>query len=37
MADLETAKKAVFYAPVGTMGRIFMDIESQAFNMGEQG
>jgi len=36
-ADLETAKKAVFYAPVGTMGRIFMDIESQAFNMGEQG
>ncbi len=32
-ADLEAAKTAVFYAPVGTMGRIFMDIESQAFSM----
>ena len=32
-ADLEAAKSAVFYAPVGTMGRIFMDIESQAFSM----
>ena len=31
--DLEAAKTAVFYAPVGTMGRIFMDIESQAFSM----
>jgi TorA maturation chaperone TorD len=34
-ADLEAAKSAVFYAPVGTIGRIFMDIESQAFDMGE--
>ncbi|MGB0756514.1 MAG: TorD/DmsD family molecular chaperone, partial [Candidatus Puniceispirillaceae bacterium] len=32
-SDLEAAKTAVFYAPVGTMGRIFMDIESQAFSM----
>ena len=32
-ADLEAAKSAVFYAPVGTIGRIFMDIESQAFSM----
>ena len=34
-ADLEAAKSAVFYAPVGTIGSIFMDIESQAFDMGE--
>jgi TorA maturation chaperone TorD len=34
-ADLEAAKSAVFYAPVGTIGRIFMVIESQAFDMGE--
>jgi len=34
-ADLEAAKSAVFYAPVGTIGRIFMDIESQAFDMSE--
>ena len=32
-ADLEVAKTAVFYAPVGSMGRIFLDIESQAFDM----
>ncbi len=32
-ADLEVAKSAVFYAPVGSMGRIFLDIESQAFDM----
>ena len=36
-ADLEAAKSAVFYAPVGTIGRIFMDIESQAFNMDAKG
>lgn len=36
-ADLEAAKSAVFYAPVGTIGRIFMDIESAAFDMGESG
>ncbi|WP_093359369.1 TorD/DmsD family molecular chaperone [Tropicimonas isoalkanivorans] len=33
-ADLEGAKNAVFYAPVGTVGRVFMDIEAEAFRMG---
>lgn len=32
-ADLETAKFARFYRPVGTIGRIFMEIEAQAFAM----
>ena len=32
-ADLEAAKSSVFYAPVGTAGRAFMDIETQAFRM----
>jgi TorA maturation chaperone TorD len=32
-ADLETAKAADFYAPVGVIGRIFMEIESTAFEM----
>lgn len=32
-ADLEAAKNAVFYAPVGTTGRAFMDIETEAFRM----
>jgi TorA maturation chaperone TorD/DNA-binding transcriptional regulator YdaS (Cro superfamily) len=32
-ADLETAKFARFYRPVGTIGRIFMEIESEAFAM----
>jgi TorA maturation chaperone TorD len=32
-ADLETAKAADFYAPVGAIGRIFMEIESTAFEM----
>jgi hypothetical protein len=27
----------VFYAPVGTVGKAFMDIESQAFDMGVSG
>lgn len=36
-SDLEAAKSAVFYAPVGSIGRIFVDIESEAFNMGGQG
>jgi TorA maturation chaperone TorD len=30
-ADLEAAKAAVFYRPVGTIGRLFIDIETQAF------
>ena len=33
MQDIEAAKAAVFYAPVGTIGRAFMDIESEAFDM----
>jgi len=32
-ADLETAEKAAFYRPVGTIGRLFVEIESQAFRM----
>lgn len=31
--DLEAAKSAAFYMPVGTIGRMFMAIESQAFDM----
>jgi TorA maturation chaperone TorD len=30
-ADLEAARGAQFYRPVGTIGRIFVDIETQAF------
>jgi TorA maturation chaperone TorD len=37
MQDIEAAKSAVCYAPVGTIGRAFMDIESAAFDMGETG
>lgn len=33
-ADLEAAKNSVFYAPVGTVGRQFMEIEAEAFRMG---
>ena len=32
-ADLETARHARFYRPVGAIGRIFMEIEAQAFAM----
>lgn len=32
-SDLEGAKGSVFYAPVGTVGRLFMAIESEAFRM----
>ncbi len=32
--DLEGAKNSVFYAPVGTVGRIFMEIETEAFRLG---
>ena len=31
--DLEGAKNSVLYAPVGTIGRLFMDIEKEAFRM----
>ncbi len=32
--DLERAKNAVFYAPVGAIGRAFIGIEREAFRMG---
>ena len=32
-SDLERAKNSVFYAPVGTIGRLFVEIERQAFRM----
>ena len=32
-ADLEGAKGSVFYAPVGALGRVFMDIEREAFRL----
>lgn len=32
-ADLEAAKGSVFYAPVGTIGRALMDVETEAFRM----
>ncbi|MBU2961402.1 molecular chaperone TorD family protein [Citreicella sp. C3M06] len=32
-ADLEAAKGSVFYVPVGTVGRCFMQIEAEAFRM----
>ena len=32
-ADLEKAKSASFYRPVGTIGRLFMNIETTAFEM----
>ena len=31
--DLAGAKSAVFYAPVGALGRAFMDVEREAFRM----
>ncbi|NVO23918.1 TorD/DmsD family molecular chaperone [Donghicola mangrovi] len=32
-ADLERAQNSVFYTPVGTVGRVFMQIESEAFRL----
>ncbi|MEZ5933445.1 MAG: molecular chaperone TorD family protein [Alphaproteobacteria bacterium] len=32
-ADLEKAKAAALYTPVGTLGRVFMEIETTAFAM----
>lgn len=32
-ADLEAAENAVFYGAVGSVGRIFMDLEQEAFTM----
>ena len=31
--DLEAARNAAFYMPVGTIGRLFMAVESEAFKM----
>lgn len=31
--DLEGAKSAALYMPVGTIGRLFMDVEREAFDM----
>ncbi len=31
--DLERAKGSLFYAPVGSMGRVFMTIEKEAFRL----
>ncbi len=33
MSDLEAAKSSILYAAVGTIGRIFLDIEEVAFTM----
>ena len=33
MRDIEAAKTVVFFAPVGAIGRAFLEIESQAFSM----
>ncbi len=33
-ADLENAQAARFYQPIGTIGRLFMDIETEAFALG---
>ena len=32
-SDLEGAKNSVLYAPVGAIGRVFIDIEQEAFRM----
>ncbi len=32
-ADLESARNSVFYAPVGSAGRAFMEIEKEAFRL----
>jgi TorA maturation chaperone TorD len=31
--DLENAEAADFYGRLGTLGRVFMDIEAEAFDM----
>jgi len=34
--DLEAAENSVFYAPIGTIGRLFVEIEKQAFKLAGQ-
>ena len=36
-SDLEAAKSSVLYAPVGQVGRLFMEIEAEAFRMSRKG
>jgi len=33
MRDIEGSKIAVFYSPIGTIGREFMEIERSSFSM----
>ncbi len=35
-SDLEGAKNSVFYAPVGSVGRAFMEIEAEGFRLSAQ-
>ncbi|MBO9473835.1 molecular chaperone TorD family protein [Shimia sp. R10_1] len=35
-SDLEAAQNSVFYAPVGTVAKAFLEIETQAFRMGAE-
>jgi TorA maturation chaperone TorD len=35
--DLEGAKGSVLYAPVGAVGKVFMEIEREAFRLGGVG
>jgi len=37
MSDIESAKTAVFYAPVGALGKEFINIEREAFRMNISG
>jgi len=37
MLDIETSKSAVFYVPVGTIGKEFIQIERDVFRMGNPG
>lgn len=34
--DLEAAKTSIFYAPVGSVGRAFMEIETEAFRLSSE-
>jgi TorA maturation chaperone TorD len=33
MRDIESSRIAVFYSPIGTIGREFMEIERSSFSM----
>ncbi|WP_204114442.1 TorD/DmsD family molecular chaperone [Shimia biformata] len=35
-SDLEAAENSVFFAPVGTVGRVFMQIEAEAFRLSNE-